>query len=366
MRLPDPAPEAAPEKAPGFTFYPGAAPNGEPEAEALAAHFVTPEPHFFVRSHAPPPEVDPVAFRLSVEGLVERPLALSLSDLEAFPTKETTATLQCAGNRRAEMSAVRPVSGVPWQTRALSTAVWRGCTLADVLAQAGVAAGAAHIEFIGLDDCKTEKGRTPFGGSIPLAKAMECDVLLAWEMNGEPLPPAHGFPLRAVVPGYLGARSVKWLGRIVVRDTPSDNFYYADDYRLLPPDAGPTDSERGFPLGEMSVNAAILAPEGGARVAAGPVAFTGYATAGGTRTVERVELTTDGGASWMEARFLDPASPGAWRRWAAELALAPGAHVVAVRAWDSAANTQPERAEAVWNARGYMHHAWHRIEVTAE
>ncbi len=366
MRPSDPTPEAAPEKAPGFTFYPGPAPNGEPAPDALAAHYVTPEPHFFVRSHAPPPEIDPSAFRLSVEGLVARPLALSLGDLAGFPARETTATLQCAGNRRAEMSAVRPVSGVPWQTRALSTAVWRGCALADVLARAGVRPEAAHVEFIGLDSCKTEKGETPFGGSIPLDKALDPAVLLAWEMNGEPLPAAHGFPLRAVVPGYLGARSVKWLGRVVVRAAPSDNFYHADDYRLLPPDARPTDSERGFPLGEMSVNAAILAPEDGAHVAAGTVGFTGYATAGGTRTVERVELTTDGGATWTEARFLDPARPGAWRRWAAELALADGPHTVAVRAWDSAANTQPERAESVWNARGYMHHAWHRVGLTVE
>lgn len=348
--------------------------NGEAPAELLVERHETPAELFYVRSHASVPEVDPKAYRLTVEGLVRQPLDLSLDDLRRdFRHAEAPATLQCAGNRRDELIRVRPVPGeTPWSSGAISHARWRGVPLAAVLAAAGVEDGAAHVAFAGLDQVEKRGERFPFGGSIPLAKALASDgwvgdsagVLLACEMNGEPLPPEHGFPLRVVVPGYIGARSVKWLASIRVQETPSENHYQARAYKLFPPHVGPEDADwaRGLMLGELSLTSAIGSPGDGEELPAGPVAVRGYAMAGGDRTVERVEVTADGGRSWTVAEH-DPAPPGVWSLWRAELELPPGDHELACRAWDSAANTQPERVEPLWNFKGYMNNAWHRVRV---
>jgi sulfite oxidase len=234
-----------------------------------------------------------------------------------------------------------------------------------VLQAAGLESGAAHVAFTGLDQCTEEGEVTPFGGSIPLTKALGPEVLLADQMNGEPLPPAHGYPLRVIVPGYIGARSVKWLSAITVQSQPSTNYFQARTYRLYPSRIrSETAPEHGFSLGETPVNSAVCEPSEGALVDGPRVLVRGYALTGGTREIERVEVSLDQGATFVTARLADGQQVGAWRLWEIELALEPGVHELAVRAWDSAAGTQPEGPEAIWNLKGYLNNSWHRIRFT--
>ncbi len=340
--------------------------NAETRPEALAEASVTATEAFYVRGHGPVPEVDPAAFHLRVEGEVERPLALSLTTLrEAFREREVTATLQCAGNRRIGLMAYRDVPGEsPWGPGATGTATWTGVALADVLALAGPRRGAAHVGFEGVDLCPETPADERFGGSIPLGKACRPEVLLAWGMNGEALPPVHGAPLRVVVPGYIGARSVKWVERIEVRTTPWPGHFQHVAYRLLPEDGRPGPGA-GMPLGLVALNADVLSPADGATVPAGAVEVRGYAFAGGERHVARVDVSLDGGSVWAQAELLDDLGPWAWRHWRIALDLPPGEHEVLVRAWDSSAATQPEDERALWNPKGYVNNARPRIRVRA-
>ena len=342
--------------------------NAQPPLRELIAAHLTPTPLFFARNHAPIPRLDEDGHLLSVGGMVLRRLSLRVPDLRAnFPAVEITATLQCAGNRRDELIKVRPVPGeTPWGASALSTATWRGTPLAAVLEAAGVLDGAVHVAFLGRDEVEKEGNRFGFGGSIPLERALQPDVLLAWEMNGEPLAPEHGFPVRALVPGWIGARSVKWLGEIVVQREPSDNWYQQRAYKVFPThvEKDGADWATGLMLGELGLTSVIGDPADGQEVAAGEVRVRGYAMAGGRRTVERVEVTSDHGATWTVAE-LGEGGAGSWRLWEARLRLEPGPHEVACRAWDSAAMTQPEDVGGLWNFKGYMNTAWHRVRVWA-
>jgi DMSO/TMAO reductase YedYZ molybdopterin-dependent catalytic subunit len=216
---------------------------------ALAEGPLTATDAFYVRGHAAVPEIDPEAWRLHVHGLVERELDLSLVTLrEALPERELTATLQCAGNRRTGLIAIRDIPGEePWGAGATGAAIWTGVALGDVLALAGPLREATHVGFAGADLCLQAKPTQHFGGSIPFDKACRPEVLLAWGMNEEPLPLVHGAPLRVVVPGYIGARSVKWLVRIEVRSRPWEGYFQQVAYRLLPPDGKPGPGA-GMPL----------------------------------------------------------------------------------------------------------------------
>jgi len=344
--------------------------NGGPPLDLLHQSELTPLDLFFVRNHGSVPVVDPSAYRLVVGGMVEQALTLTLADLQNHFVRVTvTATLECAGNRRDELIAVEAIPGeLPWGAEAIGNAEWSGVPLRDVLEQAGVAPDAAHVAFTGLDQVERMGRRFGFGGSLPLEKALSPEVILAYAMNGAPLPPAHGFPLRVIAPGYIGARSVKWLAEIHLQAAPSDNYFQAHAYKLFPPDVRATnvDWDGGLTLGELSLNAVICAPQPGARLAAGPVLVEGYAIAGGGRAVERVEVSADGGASWRTATLLGDGSGWAWRRWQRRLDLAPGARQLIVRAWDSAANSQPEDPCQLWNFKGYMNNAWHRVDVIVE
>jgi sulfite oxidase len=338
--------------------------NAETGLAALAEGPLTATDAFYVRGHGPVPWPDPGAWRLRVQGLVERQLELSLSTLrEAFQDRQLIATLQCAGNRRAGLAAIRDIPGeAPWGPGATGTATWTGVALADVLALANPLPDALHVGFEGADLCSQADPPERFGGSIPLDKACRPEVLLVWGMNGEPLLPVHGAPLRVVVPGYIGARSVKWLERIEVRSTPWPGHFQHVAYRLLPEDATPGPGA-GMPLGLIALNADVLSPAEGDTVAAGPVEIRGYAFAGGERHVARVDITVDGGANWSQAELLEDLGRWAWRRWRATLTLPPGEHEIIVRAWDSSAATQPEDEAALWNPKGYVNNARPRVRV---
>ncbi len=205
-----------------------------------------------------------------------------------------------------------------------------------------------------------------YGSSIPLARALERDVLLAWTMNDEPLPAVHGAPLRVVVPGWIGARSVKWLQRLTVQEQPSANYFQAIAYRVLPPDADPAAAGPGdgISLGEVALSSAVLVPDQGARVPAGLVEVRGYAHAGHGRQVPRVDVSLDGGANWVQAG-LSEQTDGAWRLWRVSLDVPPGPARVTVRAWDSTGASQPESAAALWNPKGYVNHSWAHLDLVA-
>jgi sulfite oxidase len=340
--------------------------NAETGLAALADGSLTATDAFYVRAHGPVPDLDPAAWRLRVHGLVERELDLSLDALrEECREHDVTATLQCAGNRRAGLIAIRDIPGeAPWGPGATGTAEWTGVALADVLALAGPLREAADVGFEGADLCPETRPAQRFGGSIPLDKACRREVLLAWAMNGEPLAPVHGAPLRVVVPGYIGARSVKWLERIEVRSTPWQGYFQDVAYRLLPEDGAPGPGA-GMPLGLVALNADVLSPADGETVAAGRVDVRGYAFAGGERHVARVDVSLDGGATWSQAELLDDLGRWAWRHWRITVDLAPGEHELLVRAWDSSAATQPEDEAALWNPKGYVNNARPRVRVRA-
>jgi sulfite oxidase len=339
--------------------------NAETGVGALA-EAVTDTDAFYVRNHGPVPEIDPDAWRLRVSGMVSRELSLSLPTLhEAFREQTVTATLQCAGNRRAGLIAIRDIPGeAPWGPGATGTARWTGVALADVLTVAGPLAEATDVAFEGADVSPEATPAQPFGGSIPLDKALRSEVLLAWAMNGEPLAAVHGAPLRVVVPGYIGARSVKWLERIELRSEPWPGYFQHVAYRLVAADGAPGPGI-GMPLGLVALNSDVLSPRNGETVTAGPVEVRGYAFAGGDRYVARVDVSIDGGASWRQAHLLEDLGRWAWRHWRITLDLAPGEHELLVRAWDSSAATQPEDEAALWNPKGYVNNARPGIRIGA-
>lgn len=333
-----------------------------PPPETLIAQYVTPNDFHYVRNHAPVPEADPATYRLDVGGLVDRPLEVSLRDIvNGFARHQVLATLQCAGNRRAELSRVKPFENeVMWGGDAIGTAEWTGARLADVLRTAGVASTASHVWFDGLDRVAVDGTPTSFGASIELERAVEDDVVLAYEMNGAPLPPEHGAPVRVVIPGAIGARSVKWLGRITAGDRPSDNHFQRVSYRV--PVSG--DGAPWQPIERSHLNSFIAMPADGARTAAGNVQIAGYAVPTGTSSIVHVDLAIDSG-EWLPATLNDTPRPATWVRWQFGAVLAPGEHTVRVRARDSSGAQQTADLHEAWNPKGYVNGAIHAITVYA-
>jgi sulfite oxidase len=341
--------------------------NAEPSPGALAGRMLTPLDSFYSRNHGPVPSPDPLGWRLRVTGLVRRDLEFSVAELRSqFAEQALTVTLQCAGNQRAGLIKIRDIPGEPWGPGATSTAEWAGASLAEVLQAAGVGDGASHVAFSAPDVSQLADPPQPFGGSVSLQKALAGEVLLAWAMNGQPLPPTHGAPLRVVVPGYIGARSVKWVDRITVQDHPSDNYFQATAYRLLPAGADPGTARPGDgqSLGPIAVNAAILQPDDGAVLTAGPAQIRGYAVAGDDRGIARVEVSIDGGRSWRQAGLGADAGPWAWRIWRTVISLPAGTTEILTRARDTAGAIQPEAPAQVWNPNGYVNNSWARLRVT--
>lgn len=353
--------------------------NAEPPPEILSDSYITPSAFFFKRNHLPVPRVDPAAYELRVEGLPGGALTLSLDELKTrFPKHTVTATLQCAGNRRSEMNQVKQVKGLNWGIAAISNATWSGARLRDVLIAAGyrpdVARWARHVQFEGLDRDATG---TTYGASIPLSKAVseEGDVLLAYEMNGEPLPADHGFPVRALVPGTVGARNVKWLGKIVVSAEESGSHWQQNDYKGFSPatDWDTVDFKAAPAIQELPVQSAITTPPHGAVLgrSSEEVTVKGYAWSGGGREVVRVDVSVDGGKTWRVARLRggEEALAGrawAWKLWEVTAPLPPGAAELQIvcKAVDDSYNMQPDTVAPIWNLRGVLSNAWHRVTVT--
>lgn len=354
-------------KYPHLTVYQEAPLNAGTPLELMRRSFFTPQDHFFIRTHGSFPRMARETYRLSVNGLVQQPLELSYADLlMCFAQHTITATLVCAGNRRAELAALRPIPGkVSWGADAISTARWRGVRLSDVLQAAGIGAGVRYVAFRGLDEAQAAGEKVHFGSSIRLEKALSPEVLLAFEMNDAPLTPEHGFPLRVLIPGYIGARSVKWLREITLQGEPSSNHFQACDYQIFAPDVTEetADWTRGKPLEEIALNSAICTPRAGEARRAGPTSVQGYAITGKEAPIERVELSIDGGATWTLANITAQADRWAWCFWEAILHLPVGTCQLTVRAWDAAGRTQPEHAQPLWNFKGYANNAWHRVHI---
>lgn len=348
--------------------------NAEPPLDALREHFITPPDLLYVRNHGEIPEIDANTYRLRITGMVDHELEFSLDTLQKkFPKRSVMATLQCAGNRRDQLIEVAPVPGeVPWQSGAIGNEVWSGVPLCEILKAAGVKPEALFVEFMGGDDVFRNGENVGFGASIPIYKAWSSEVLLAYEMNGKPLQPTHGFPLRAVVPGYIGARSVKWLRQINLQKTPSKNYFQDHAYRLFPADANAdnVDWNSGLQLSELSVNCVITTPQAGEALSGETFTVKGYAMSGGGRQITRVDVSLNGGKTWVTATITQGDERWAWAFW--EVTLNPfqfndevheEALEIIARAFDSAANTQPEDPRYIWNFKGYMNNAWHRVSV---
>jgi DMSO/TMAO reductase YedYZ molybdopterin-dependent catalytic subunit len=322
---------------------------------------VTPVGLHYLLTHYDIPEVDPDAWRLEVDGLVERALSLSLAELRERPAVELAVTMECAGNGRAH---VEPhVVSQPWLLEAVGTARWRGTPLAPLLEEAGAQEGAVDVLFTGLDRGVEGGEEQAYARSLPLAEALAGDALLAYEINGVPLPPQHGFPLRLLVPGWYGMASVKWLGRISLLPEPFDGYQMRHSYRLRQ-----KEDEAGVPLSRIQVRS-LLVPPGipdfltRARVVeAGECVLRGRAWSG-EGEVTTVEVSTDGGGTWAEAE-LRPAALGrfAWRGWSFAWDAVPGGWEVCSRARDAAGNVQP--LEPPWNVGGYANNAVQRVPVT--
>lgn len=339
--------------------------NAEPELQNLVREWLTPVKQFYIRSHGNHPQIEAGSFRLKVEGLVEKPLELSLAELkERFKEHSTPATLTCAGNRREEFNKIKPVGGVQWGPGAIANAEWAGVRLSDVLKAAGLKEDAKHVWFEGLDEI-TEKGHTtPFGGSIPVTKALADEntspgALLAFRMNGEPLSVDHGFPLRSLVPGYIGARSVKWLGKITVSNRPSPNHFVQEAYKLVTEDKPLAWDEAGV-IYHYFINSAIAgpAPKGNGQ----PQKVRGYALPEGDGGhIAKVEVSANNGQTWTVAKLRTQPKPYCWVIWEADLQIPAGSSKIVVRATDSKGHSQPQHLS--WNFKGYMNNAWHSLSI---
>ncbi|MGB1931381.1 MAG: sulfite oxidase [Mariniblastus sp.] len=348
--------------------------NGEPELAKLVKSWQTPTELFYVRSHAPNPVIDPSQFKLRVEGMVRRPRTFSFDEIKQMPTVSTTATLTCAGNRRSEYNGpeyqdVPSVSGVQWEGGTIGNATWAGTLLASVLKQVEVTEGAKHIWFEGLDQIPKKGSVIGFGGSIPIEKAMVAEgpgaPLLSHTMNGAQLTPDHGYPLRMVVPGYIGARSVKWLGKIVVSDRPSPNHYVATAYKIVKK-TSPLDWSESGPIYRFPINAAICTPSAGSTLNAGSVNLSGYALPSGRNgsSIKDLLVSADDGKTWTRGEMIGKKQDFCWQLWNAQIKVNANTKEILLRATDSTGDFMPARIP--WNAKGYLRNSWYRLPVTVK
>lgn len=315
-------------------------------------NFITPTDRFYIRCHFPIPKINEREWRLKVEGDVTHPFEITMDELRELPARTIMATLECAGNSRVFLTP--KVKGVQWELGAVGNAEWTGVKLSNLLERAGISAAAREIIFEGADNGTIAEpprpvGKVNFARSVPVEKAMN-DVLLAFAMNGEALPAAHGFPLRAVVPGWYGMASVKWLQRLIVTDRPFNGYYQSIDYAYWKRDQN---MPVLVPLAEMQVKAAIARPENDEVISANSKYDLKGAAWTGNAAITKVEISCDGGKSWSEAILRGEATENAWRLWELEWKTpAPGSYTLMARATDSRGRVQP--AERDTNAGTYM------------
>ena len=336
-----------------------AARNHAMPLEALRWPITPPGLHYLL-VHYDVPLVDPAGWRLEIGGAVERPMRLGLEELRALPAVEIAATMECAGNGRALLEP-RPLSQ-PWLMEAVGTARWRGVPLAALLEEVAPTAEAVDVLFAGLDRGVEADVEQRYERSLPLAEALEADAVVAYEMNGAPIPPQHGFPVRLVVPGWYGMTNVKWLTEVAVLTEPYAGYQVATAYRFRQ-----SEDEEGRPVTLMRPRSLMVPPgvpdfySRSRIVDAGAVRLEGRAWSG-RAPVARVEVSVDGGASWGDAAVThDLEGPWAWCGWFFDWDASPGEHVLCCRATDEADDAQPLEPE--WNLGGYENNAVQRVPV---
>jgi DMSO/TMAO reductase YedYZ molybdopterin-dependent catalytic subunit len=326
--------------------------------------FITPVDHFFVRTHVTVPAVDVGSWRLEVDGNVSNPLSLTMNDLRSMPSFELVGVLECAGNGRSFYEPT--MAGAQWKNGAVGNGRWRGVRLQELLKKAGLKPGSVEVLFDGED---LPLGTMPdFQRSLPMKKAMDPGTLLAYEMNGTTLPPKHGFPLRAIVPGWTGNSWVKWVKSVRVLSEPANGFWMKGAY-LMPlktvPPGTVVSADAMAPVTSLHVKSIIALPVPGTYIDAGrPVVISGAAWSGEAGSVVGVDVSSDRGRTWKPARLTGPTTQFGWRLW--EFPWTPateGRYTILSRARDSAGNVQPLLPE--WNPNGYLWNAVARVDIDA-
>lgn len=323
---------------------------------------VMPNEHFFVRNHFPIPEVDVASGSLEVSGEVENQLSISYQDLKGLPRHEVLALLECAGNSRAAIQP--PIEGLLWDHGGVGTAGWTGVSLSTVLESGGLRSTAKEVLLEGIDQGEERgaSGTMGYAMSLPMEKALHPDTILAYEMNGATLPAEHGFPLKAIVPGWFGMTSVKWLRTIRVLDHAFVGFHQTSYYVFVQEGANGNGPHERVTF--MRVKSLISQPARGQYISTGRVSIEGVAWSG-NGAVEKVDVSTDDGKSWHPAQVARSASPYAWQQWKYIWdADTPGNYLVRARATDSKGDTQP--AQAPWNFRGFANNAIHVVPVVIQ
>jgi DMSO/TMAO reductase YedYZ molybdopterin-dependent catalytic subunit len=334
--------------------------NGETSIPALVGGVVMPNASFYLRNHFHIPMLNSDNYRLKVGGLVEQPLRLSVRELRAMRSRSQAVTLECAGNGRALFDP--PIEGEKWDLGAVSTAEWTGVPLLAVLERAGVRKDASEALFRGADGGLVDGRPEPirFERSLRLDDTNISDALLAYAMNGEPLPIRHGYPLRLIVPSWYAVTSVKWLTEIQLIDRQFDGFFQADRYWYQWNRGGAATSVGSEPVSLQRVRSLITEPSSDQQVQPGELAIRGVAWSGAA-AIARVEVSVGKGV-WREARLVGEQQRGSWRWWELTTRLGePGVVSVRARATDAAGHTQPERAD--WNRLGYGNNSIQRVQI---
>lgn len=341
--------EAIVKPTPDADFIKYGSANAEARLERVWERgLITPVSLFYVRNHASTPVIDAKTWKLRVHGSgLERPFELTYDDLLRLPSKTVTRYLECAGNGRAFFKELlqREAEGDQWRLGAFGVAEWTGVPLSEILGRAGVKKSAVAVMPVGLD-------KEEFQRPLPIAKAMEEDTLLAYRMNGEDLPADHGSPARVLVPGWAGAASVKWVGRIEVSDTPLFVKMNTTSYVLIGPDYAPEPPAEGPAVTLQAVKSAVALPWG-AKLRAGRNVARGYAWSP-NGTIARVDVSLNGGKSWKPAELVGPNLPRAGVRWELPFEAEAGEMTISPRATDEAGNRQPELSQQRWNKKGYL------------